>query len=392
MGYYHEYMKRAIKMMKKSKLTARLQNRNPDQEFLDELRSELDAELKKPVSEQDYDLIDELTEGIAVLTGTDRLIDRSAETGMMRFREKVRKRHPRRRFRIIAAAAAAAAALACSVIGVFAYLRFSRKMAQFEFGTIGEARMAEYITQQPVTYDNGEIAVTADYVLSDGIQAMLLLTLEPMQKDANYDWLVFDTNYGSFMHNRFLIDGQEYTSHIATGFSPEALEYMQKTDYRWMVMFFTLPENASDEALANAVYRCCPDAGGDPEAEITIPVDLRKNVDTVKMRAEDGSEMTLSPFEFYMNGYQSKNSDWQALYVTWKSGKEQCITFGNFAGSDHLAGQSAVTWSEFAIPFDPDSEAENIQLSGAEAWYGIIDVREIAAFRFGNKMFYPVSD
>lgn len=382
--------------MNKSDLITQIQSRNPDQEFLNELRAQLDDELKKPVSEQNYDLINELTEGIAVLTGTDALIEEKAQEGIRRLRAKAHKRKHKLRLKIPAVIAAAVAVIAGTVIGVFAYVRYNKEMVKFEFGTLGEARAAECISPQPMTRDNGEIAVTVENVLSDGVQAMLLLTLDPANKNMAYDWTAFDEDYGNFMHNQFLIDGQTIESHIATGFHPDAYEYMTENNQRWLVMFFPLPEDVSQDALSRAVYNCVPDASGNPEAQISFSVDLRKNVDAITMRSEDGQELLLSAFEVYMNGYQSSHTDWWNMYITWKSGKEQRITHGNFAGSDQREGDQAVTWGQFAVPVDAvidgNSKTGDIQFHSPEDWYGFIEVKEVAAFRFGDKVFYPVTD
>ena len=209
--------------------------------------------------------------------------------------------------RLMPALIAAAAAAVCLTVGVGAYMRYNREMVQFGFGTLGEARMAELAAPEPVTCSNGKVSVTVENVLSDGKQAMLLLTLEPVDKSQPFDWSEFDEEQNHAMRNRFLIGGEEYQSDIATGrpsenvFSDdgtnEAYEIMKAADQRWIKMYFTLPEDASDEALADAGLECFLDVvdangqqyvNGDLLADISIPVDLRQNLDVVQMRSEDG--------------------------------------------------------------------------------------------------------
>ena len=70
--------------MNRNELLEYMRNYNPDQDFLDELQQQLTDELAKPVSEQNYDLIDELTEAISVLNGTEEQIRTTAEAGIGR--------------------------------------------------------------------------------------------------------------------------------------------------------------------------------------------------------------------------------------------------------------------------------------------------------------------
>lgn len=316
--------------------------------------------------------------------------------------------------RLMPALIAAAAAAVCLTVGVGAYMCYNREMVQFGFGTLGEARMAELAAPEPVTCSNGRVSVTVENVLSDGKQAMLLLTLEPVDKTQPFDWTEFDEDQNHAMRNRFLIGGEEYQSDIATGrpsenvFSEdgtnEAYEIMKAADQRWIKMYFTLPEDASDKALADAVFECFTDAAdangqqyvnGDLFAGISIPVDLRQNADTVLMRSDDGKELTLSPFELYMVGYQAKHNDWWRLEITWKNGETQRIQHGDFAGSHQVSGAPTVTWGEFAVPthdvIGSESVVGSIQLDSPEDWCGFIDVNAVAAFRFGDRMFYPVA-
>ena len=130
-------------------------------------------------------------------------------------------------------------------------------------------------------------------------------------------------------------------------------------------------------------------------AGISIPVDLRQNVDAIQMRSGDGKEMTLSPFELYMVGYQPKHDEWWRLEITWKNGKTQRIQHGDIAGSSEVRGKPAITWGEFAVPthevLDSESVVPQLHIDDPEDWCGFIDVNDVAALRFGNRIFYPVA-
>ena len=112
---------------------------------------------------------------------------REAQQPLIRQHKTNRKRLPA----IIAAVAAAA----CLAIGVGAYVRYNQQMVQFGFGTLGEARIAELSEPHPVTCDNGTMSVTVENVLSDGKQAMLLTTIEPVDKSVPFDWSAYDDNH-----------------------------------------------------------------------------------------------------------------------------------------------------------------------------------------------------
>ena len=129
---------------------------------------------------------------------------------------------------------------------------------------------------------------------------------------------------------------------------------------------------------------------GEMLAGISVPVDLRQNVTAVQMRSEDGTEMTLSPFELYMTDYRATHNDFWNMEITWKTGQKQRITYNGIAGVDN-----GTTWGQFAVPAHEAIDSENvtgsIQFDGPEDWCGFIDVNEVDAFRFGNRIFYPVA-
>ena len=75
----------------------------------DQARKELDSELVKPITEQDYDKIDRLIQKIEQITGEDRVTDEMAQRGIKKLHEKSipKARRGIRRIRWIAACACA---------------------------------------------------------------------------------------------------------------------------------------------------------------------------------------------------------------------------------------------------------------------------------------------
>lgn len=304
--------------------------------------------------------------------------------------------------RILPAMIAAAVAVVGMTAGVSAYLNYNKQMAQFGFGTIGEARMAEISMPEPKTADNGQMSVTVENVLSDGIQAMLLLTLEPVDKSVPYDWSAYDEDYYHSIRNQFVIGEQQITTHILSDTMDQYREQQDAAGQRWVVLYLPVPEDASEEELASASYGTFLDVTENPDGEaaytagdlfagITIPVDLTKNVDAVEMRSEDGFELTLSAFELYQTGRFMTNDEFFNMSVTWKNGDEQQITSGGIAGSDQQLGCEAVSWANLGIPTDAEISNPNYDMrQNPEDWYGFIEVDEVAALRMGDIIYYPV--
>ena len=65
-------------------------------DYLYELQTQLDEELKKPVSEQDFDRIEDLTEAISVLNGTDQFISKRAEMGLAKVKADIHQNQHRK--------------------------------------------------------------------------------------------------------------------------------------------------------------------------------------------------------------------------------------------------------------------------------------------------------
>ena len=313
--------------------------------------------------------------------------------------------HHTQKRRIMPALIAAAAAVACLTVGAGAYMSYNKQMVQFGFGTLGEARMAELAAPEPVTYDNGVMSVTIENVLSDGIQAMLLMTVEPADKNADIA-LPDNENImlSDFMLNEFVI-GHEASHSICYSDFYDAWAEQDAAGQRWYKVFYKLPENASEDDLANAQFNFVKEiyekdaqtfVRGELFEGISIPVDLRQNVDAVRMRSESGRELILSPYEMYEVGYDSDHEDWWNLCITWKNGETQRIHHGGIAGGQGATIHGpAISWGEFAVPIndviDPESVTGSIGFNGPEDWCGFIDVQDVASFQFGDTVFYPVT-
>lgn len=107
--------------MKKNELEELIRTTDPDQAFLAELREALSEETEKPADEQDYDRIDEITEAIAVITGTDHIIEGKAVAGIERMLSELHRKHKKKRIRRICRRAAIACAVVLVVSNVWSY-------------------------------------------------------------------------------------------------------------------------------------------------------------------------------------------------------------------------------------------------------------------------------
>ena len=303
--------------------------------------------------------------------------------------------------RVLPALIAAAVAVAAMTAGVGAYLNYNKQMVQFGFGTIGEARMAEISMPEPVTADNGTMSVTVENVLSDGIQAMLLLTLEPVDKSVPYDWSAYDADYYGSIRSQFEIGDAVLKTDILSSTMDEYRAQQDAANQRWVVLYFPLPEDVTEDELASATYSTFLNVVGDPNGGeaytsgelftgITIPVDLRKNVDSVLMRTDDGLELTLSAFEIWQRAREIPRNEYFDMAVIWKNGSEQEITSGGIAGGGRARDRETVSWCNLGIPVDPDRKHPNYDIrENPENWYGFIDVNNVASLRMGDKIYYP---
>ena len=83
--------------MTDKELLARISSADPDAEYRQELQEQLMEELNKPVSEQDFDLIEDLTETIAILDGTEQFIGKRTELGISKVKQNIQYQKRRKR-------------------------------------------------------------------------------------------------------------------------------------------------------------------------------------------------------------------------------------------------------------------------------------------------------
>ena len=103
--------------MNHQELLQAMQSDSADLEFVDELRKAIQAETEKPLNEQDYDFIDEASQTISRINGTDRLIEERTETGIQKLNCKIRAFKRKMRLK----RAGIIAACACMVYGINAF-------------------------------------------------------------------------------------------------------------------------------------------------------------------------------------------------------------------------------------------------------------------------------
>ena len=77
--------------MTNRELIERVYSNHSDAEYLRELQDCLNDELKKPVSEQDFDLIEDITEAIAVLNGTEQYVSTRTEQGIVKIKKDIQQ-------------------------------------------------------------------------------------------------------------------------------------------------------------------------------------------------------------------------------------------------------------------------------------------------------------
>ena len=82
--------------MTNKELIEHMRTENLGMYYLIELQAGLDEELKKPVSEQDFDRIEDLTEAISVLNGTDQFISKRTEIGIARVKADIHQNKHRK--------------------------------------------------------------------------------------------------------------------------------------------------------------------------------------------------------------------------------------------------------------------------------------------------------
>ena len=87
--------------MTNEELCAAMREDRADREFLEELHEGLQAELQKPIAEQDHDRINDLMETITELTGQETLVQERAQAGIARMQQYSEQiRTPRKMIRV----------------------------------------------------------------------------------------------------------------------------------------------------------------------------------------------------------------------------------------------------------------------------------------------------
>ena len=125
--------------MNQKELYTALQINTADQAFLKELHEKLDLELTKPVEERDFDRIEELTEAITTMEGTEQLVQAQAAEAIPKlqlenYRRKITLR--RNRLKVLIPCACAAIVLVANIWSVAAFDRniFSAAVDWFDGG------------------------------------------------------------------------------------------------------------------------------------------------------------------------------------------------------------------------------------------------------------------
>jgi hypothetical protein len=229
-----------------------------------------------------------------------------------------------RRRRLVPALIAAAAAVVCMTAGVSASLSRNTDLLTKWFGKDAESSLSAL--PEPKVYENGQVRVTVETELDDGINHMLLVSIEtpdgePYQAPL-YDWQDVEGNpirlqqsimtYGyDAVHHGFSSIGQitefggfdfrrspEDHSETPDGTIPEyrlgsymaiRIPYAQfdEGDFSFKLMFRNMEGTEID----------IDDPDDNPFAGISIPVHKGQNTECAVYRAENGNECRLSCFE-----------------------------------------------------------------------------------------------
>ena len=125
--------------MNQKELYTALQINTADQAFLKELHEKLDLELTKPVDERDFDRIEELTEAITTIEGTEQLVQAQAAEAIPKLQQENHRRKitlRKNRLKVLIPCACAAVVLAANIWSVAAFDRniFSAAVDWFDGG------------------------------------------------------------------------------------------------------------------------------------------------------------------------------------------------------------------------------------------------------------------
>lgn len=134
--------------MGKQELLKYLQTNSADAEYLRELQQKLNEEMEKPIAEQDFDLIDELTQAISVLNGTDQFIEQRAEHSLRKFRQAARWNKQKKRVH----RAGRFAVCACAVLlasNVFSYTVYGTNAFSVVYQLVKGGVTFDLVGQEP---------------------------------------------------------------------------------------------------------------------------------------------------------------------------------------------------------------------------------------------------
>lgn len=139
-----------------------------DKELLNELQAQLEEELKKPVKQQDFDLIDEITKTICEIHKENELIEAKSQNGIAYMKSQIkpnyRKSNLRKWSTILGSCAAVVLVLNIASISAFGKNMFSAAYQMVKGGITIDMNKEEVI-ELPITADDpyGMKAKCAEY-------------------------------------------------------------------------------------------------------------------------------------------------------------------------------------------------------------------------------------
>lgn len=139
-----------------------------DKELLNELQAQLNEELKKPVKQQDFYLIDEITKTICEIHGENELIEAKTKSGIAYMKDKAKAQDKKSKFRrwstVLGSCAAVVLVLNIASLSAFGTNTFSA-IYQISQGTIIIDMSRKEAIELPTTADDpyGMKAKCAEY-------------------------------------------------------------------------------------------------------------------------------------------------------------------------------------------------------------------------------------
>lgn len=243
-------------------------------------------------------------EALIISTEEKAGIERKAEIKM---KETMGTKKTGKRF--ITLTAAAALALTCAATaGAYAYRELIHKDSVEMYLEGAEALENQGLAQNRIM-ENGHVRITLDSLLSDGYQAMAVVTVEALDDyGLNYtqntpSFRLRYTDTGDAFFNTGGGGMDDWEEQTAT----DTVKYYQTIDLANIdvdrpleMIFFSFDEweGKTENKLNSDLIPEDNSLGYD----FITPVDLRKNVDTVELTAADGSRARLSQFELVTRG------------------------------------------------------------------------------------------